>query len=154
MRKIILPCMLVLSFLTATAAQLSDQPFNSINDTIINNGLKEILSAISPIELEEVEDEPFDFNTEDYLPIGFDAHASFEAKYGIIYEVALEEEDVPFDFNTKDYLPIGFNLNKNILDAIVEIEIEEVEVPFDFDTKKYLPKGFDAHKKAIESIEL
>ena len=137
MKKLLVPCLLVISLMTATAAQVSTTTLNSLNDTIIKDELKTSKITYVEIAIEE-EDEVFNFNTEDYLPIGFDANRSFE------YEVVLEEGDEAFDFNIKEYLPVGFNLNEDVLSSIVEITIEEQDEAFDFDTKKYLPVGFEA----------
>ena len=131
--------MLVFSLMTATATQLSA---NTLNDTIVIEESK--IPTIEFVEVIEEADEPFDFNTADYLPLGFDATMSFEEKYEIMYEINFEETDEAFDFNTKDYLPVGFNLNENILRSITEIIVEEEDELFDFDTKKYLPVGFEA----------
>ncbi len=147
MKKLLIPCLLVISLMTATAAQVSATTLNSLNDTIAKDQLKTSMITYVEVAIEE-EDEAFDFNTEDYLPVGFDATRSFE------YEVVLEEEDEAFEFNTKDYLPIGFGLNKSVLDSIVEITIEEADEPFDFDTKRYLPRGFNASKEAIIKTEI
>ena len=144
--------MLVFSLMTATAAQLSTSSLNSLNDTI---NIEE--SKIPSIEFElvvEEADEVFDFNTADYLPLGFDVNMTFEEKYEIIYETNFEETDEAFDFNTADYLPVGFALNENILNSIVEITIKEEDEAFGFDTKKYLPIGFDASNKEVTSNEL
>ncbi len=147
MKKLLVPCLLVISLMTATAAQVSTTTLNSLNDTIAKDQLKASKIAYVEVAIEE-EDEVFDFNTQDYLPIGFDANRSFE------YEVVLEEADEAFDFNTKDYLPIGFGLKQSVLDSIIEITIEEADEPFDFDTKKYLPKGFNASKHVIIKTEI
>ena len=147
MKKLLAPCLLVISLMTATAAQVSTTTLNSLNDTIAKEKLDTTTLTYVEIAIEE-EDEAFDFNIKEYLPVGFDATRSFE------YEVVLEEEDAPFDFNTKDYLPIGFGLKKSVLDSIQEIVIEEEDTPFDFNTKDYLPKGFNASKKAIVLTEI
>ncbi len=153
MKKFLFPCMLVISLMTATAAQLPASILNSINDTIIKKELK--MPTIEFTEVaEEEEDEAFDFDTAAYLPIGFDPFMSFEEKYGLVYEVIIEEEDAPFDFDTKKYLPIGFGLSKTLLDSIVEINIEEEDEAFEFDTKMYLPKGFKATKTTTASTEI
>jgi len=152
MKNLILPCMLVFSLMTATAAQLSTSTLNSLNDSIIIEDSK--LPTIEFVEVVEEADETFDFNIADYLPLGFDANMTFEEKYEIAYEINLEEADEAFDFNTADYLPVGFNLNENLLNSIVEIAVEEEDESFDFDTKEYLPKGFDALKKVMITSEL
>ena len=54
----------------------------------------------------EEEDEAFDFDTADYLPIGFNAHLNI---YDTIEEIAIVEEDEPFDFDTMAYLPKDFD---------------------------------------------
>jgi hypothetical protein len=127
--------------MTATAAQLSTSTLNSLNDSIIIEGSK--IPTIEFVEVVEEADEAFDFNIEDYLPLGFDTNMTFEEKYEIVYEINLEEADEAFDFNTADYLPVGYNLNENILNSIVEITVDEEDESFDFDTKKYLPIGFE-----------
>jgi len=147
MRKFLAPCLLVISLMTASAAQLSVSTLNSMNDTINKENLKNTTVAYIEI-VEEVGDEVFDFNTKDYLPVGFNAFLNLE------YEVVLEEADEVFDFNTKDYLPVGFGLEKSVLDSIEEIEIEEVDEPFDFDTKKYVPKGFNTTNKTMVRTDL
>ena len=152
MKKLILPCMLVFSLMTATAAQLSTSTLNSSNDTIITEESK--IPLIEFVEVVEEADEAFDFNMADYLPLGFDANMTFEEKYEIMYETNFEEADEAFDFNTANYLPVGFNLDKTVLNSIVEITIEEEDESFDFDTKKYLPRGFDALKKVSITNEL
>ena len=147
MKKLLAPCSLVISLMTATAAQVTTSALVSINDTISKEELKK--STIAYVEfVEEEQDEAFDFDIKAYLPVGFNANVSFE------YEVVLEEADEPFDFNTKDYLPIGFGLKRSILDSIEEIVIEEADEPFDFDTKAYLPKDFYAAKKVKSNIAI
>ena len=154
MKKIILTSMLAISFMTATATQLSENVLNSLNDTISTKEIKIALNELDSIEVVEEQDEPFDFNIKDYLPIGFNPNKSIEEKYNIIYEVSIEEADEPFDFNTEDYLPVGFRLNTEIIKSIKEIAIVEKDEKFDFDTKSYLPKGFNPYKKVEITNEL
>ncbi len=147
MKKLLAPCLLVISLMTATAAQVTTSALVSINDTISKDELKN--TTIAYVEFaEEEQDEAFDFDIKAYLPVGFNANASF------IYEIVLEEADEPFDFNTRDYLPIGFGLKRAILDSIEEIVIEEADEPFDFDTKSYLPKDFHATQKVNSKIAI
>jgi hypothetical protein len=61
------------------------------------------LSDITEVAITE-DDEPFDFNTADYLPIGFNVYPILEE----IVEVEIIEEDEPFDFNMNEYLPKNF----------------------------------------------
>ncbi len=152
MKKFLIPCMLVISLMTATAAQLPTSILHSINDTIIKKELE--MPTIEFTVVAEEADEAFDFDTAAYLPIGFDPYVSFEEKYGIEYEVIMEEEDAPFEFNTKAYLPVGFGLSKTLLDSIVEITVEEEDEAFDFDTRMYLPKGFKATKTVTATTEI
>ena len=146
MKKLVAPCLLVISLMTASAAQLSVSTLNSINDTINKEDLRK--SLITYVEMDEEADEAFDFNTKDYLPVGFNAYTVLE------YEVVLEEEDAPFEFNTTSYLPVGFNVNSNILNSIVEIAVEEEDEAFDFDTKIYLPKEFNATNTIVVNSEI
>ncbi len=152
MKNLLFPCLLVISLMTATAAQLPANTFDSINDTMTIKELK--MPAIEFAVVAEEADEAFDFDTAAYLPIGFDPYISFEEKYGLEYEVILEEEDAPFEFNSKTYLPVGFNSHMNVLDTIVEIVIEEEDEAFDFDTQLYLPKDFNATKSIIVTTEI
>ena len=147
MKNLLAPCLLVISLMTANAAQVTTSTLVSINDTISKDELKN--STIAYVEFaDEEQDEAFDFDIKAYLPVGFNANTSFE------YEIVQEEADEPFDFNTKDYLPVGFGLKRSILDSIEEITIEEADEPFDFNTKAYLPKGFDATKKVSSNIAI
>lgn len=152
MKNLLLPCLLVISLMTATAAQLPAHTVTSIDDTVASKELT--LPTIEYSIVTEEVDEAFDFDTATYLPIGFDAYISFEEKYGLEYEVVLEEEDAPFEFNTTSYLPVGFNVNSNILNSIVEIAVEEEDEAFDFDTKMYLPKEFNATNSIVVNSEI
>ncbi len=152
MKNLLLPCLLVISLMTATAAQLPAHTVTSIDDTVASKELT--LPTIEYSIVTEEVDEAFDFDTATYLPIGFDAYVSFEEKYGLEYEVVLEEEDAPFEFNTTSYLPVGFNVNSNILNSIVEIAVEEEDEAFDFDTKMYLPKEFNATNSIVVNSEI
>ena len=57
--------------------------------------------------LNEEEDSPLDFNTNDYLPENFNAYSEDEAIL-VAHELLNEEADAPFDFDTSDYLPTNF----------------------------------------------
>ena len=87
------------------------------------------------------EDEAFEFDITEYLPVGFNANATYLSN---ITEIATVEADEPFDFNTADYLPVGFNVYP-LLEEVVDIEIIEEDEPFDFNTNDYLPGTFDAY---------
>jgi hypothetical protein len=53
------------------------------------------------------EDVLFEFNTSNYLPIGFNAYDEDEFVL-VSYDLLNMEVDAPFDFNTSDYLPVDF----------------------------------------------
>ncbi len=152
MKKLIVTSILAISFITANASQLLESSIS--NDTITKKERKTTTPETYPVVVvEEEADEPFDFNTKDYLPIGFNAYLSLDENFDLEFSAVVDETDEPFEFNTKDYLPVGFNAALN-LDAIVEVTIEEEDAPFDFDTKKYLPKGFNPSKKNKATSEL
>ncbi len=152
MKNLLFPCLLVISLMTATAAQLPTSVLHTINDSIIKNELQ--IPTIEFTEEVEEADEAFDFDTAAYLPIGFNPYVSLEENYGLVYEINIEEEDEAFDFDTAAYLPVGFGLKASILNSIVEIEIEEEDEAFDFDTKQYLPIAFSATKQEVASTEI
>ena len=141
MKKLIIASMLVIG-LIATAQSLQSNHLDLRNNPMCEsycNDLDENLIS----EINE-EDAPFDFNTKDYLPVGFNPYAT--DRYGEIFEVSLEEEDTPFDFDTKEYLPVGFNpYATDQYEDLSEISIEEEDEQFDFNTKNYLPKNFDPY---------
>jgi hypothetical protein len=148
MKKLIIVCTLAISIIAT--AQLS--PINNIDihNPIISRLNNDLLIESLPSETIEEEDATFNFNTIDYLPLGFNPYINNNL-FDIV-EFNIEEEDAPFDFNTNDFLPIGFNPNKRgqMMD-IVEFNIEE-DASFDFDTNKYLPKGFDPYKGLNNSL--
>ena len=153
MKNLIIPCMLVFSLMTATAAQLSTSTLNSLNDTIIIEESK--IPTIEFVEVVEEADEAFDFNTADYLPLGFDANMTFEEKFEIVYEINLEEADEAFDFNIADYLPLGFDANMTFeekFEIVYEINLKEADEAFDFNTEDYLPVGFNLNENILNSI--
>ena len=152
MKKLVITSILAISFITASATQLLESEI--VNDTINNKEVKTTTEEVYPtLVVVEEADEPFEFNTKDYLPVGFNATLSLDENYNLEFSSVIEEDEA-FDFNTNDYLPVGFNLSKAILDNIVEIETEDEDEPFEFDTKKYLPKGFNTLKKETISNEL
>ncbi|NNC69841.1 MAG: hypothetical protein HKN90_03355 [Flavobacteriaceae bacterium] len=152
MKKVIVTSILALSFITASATQLLESEI--VNDTINNKESKNTTEVVYPtLIVEEAADEPFEFNTKDYLPVGFNPTLSLDENYNLEFS-SIVEEDEAFDFNTNDYLPVGFNLSQALLDSIVEIETEYEDEPFEFDTKKYLPKGFNPLKKETIINEL
>ena len=143
-KKLMVTCILAISFITASASQLFE--VSILTDTISKEETKTTATVVNPVVPVEEVDEPFDFNTKDYLPVGFNAYLTLDREYDMDFSPVVEEDE-PFDFNTKDYLPIGFSLSRTIIDSIVEISIEEKDEPFDFDTAQYLPKGFNAYKE-------
>ncbi len=141
MKKLFIASMLVIGLIAT--AQFSQSNQLDLNETSINNSNYDLIIESLTAEALEEEDAPFDFNTKDYLPLGFNPYDNNEYTY--INEIFFEEEDAPFDFKTKDYLPIGFNpyaTNQNA--EVIEISLEE-DAPFDFNTKDYLPTGFNPY---------
>ena len=99
------------------------------------------------VNVSDTEDEyPFDFNTKDYLPLGFDPYE------GMIIDESnlLIEEPVVFDFDTNAYLPEGFDPYEGMFKY--KMVWNEEQVKFNFDTKKYLPKKFDPYKKVSAKV--
>lgn len=103
MKKLIIASMLVTGLMST--AQLSQNNHLYLKDNLISN-VNDNLQNKNCETIEE-EDEPFDFNTKDYLPFGFNPYAIYQ--YEDIIEISIEEKDATFDFNTKMYLPINFN---------------------------------------------
>ncbi len=132
--------------------------------------------------IEENKEVELAFNTEDYLPRGFNPYEAYFDIHSITYiedeiefeyyfdihtvDYIEENKEVELAFNTEDYLPRGFNPYEAYFDihsiTYIEDEIEfeyyfdihtidyvedEIEVKLDFNTKKYLPKGFNAYAK-------
>lgn len=99
-----------------------------------------------PVVTSAVE-QPFDFNTKDYLPLNFDPYK------GMFTDVsdALIEEPVSFDFDTKDYLSDNFDPYQGMLEY--EMVNANEDLQFEFDTQKYLPKDFNPYKKLAGNCE-
>ena len=103
----------------------------------------------STIELFEIEEEVnLGFNSEDYLPEGFNPLKGLHDLDWSTIELFEIEEEVNLGFNSEDYLPEGFNPLKGLNDldwnTIELFEIEE-EVDLGFNTKDYLPAHFNAN---------
>ncbi|MCB0458714.1 MAG: hypothetical protein R2821_09945 [Flavobacteriaceae bacterium] len=115
---------LILTLSLIVATEFFAQPFNDYN-------------SIVSVE----EETPFEFNTADYLPLGFDPYK------GMIEDESslLIEEPVKFDFDTKEYLPEGFDPYEGMI-QFERINTED-EAVFDFNTKDYLPVGFNPYRK-------
>ena len=131
----------------SSTAQSIDFQINNINSskmifTIAANSISTIFfndneEAVAIVE----KDTPFDFDTANYLPVGFNATLVLDAS---AYEAACIEEDAPFDFNTANHLPVGFNATLVLdTDEYEAANIEEDEA-FDFNTADYLPKPIEA----------
>jgi len=108
-------------------------------------GKTESLLDINSIEyIEEEQEIDLGFNTELYLPKGFDPYVAYVDLNSIEYIEEVEAVDLGFD--TKKYLPVNFDpYAKPInLNTIAYIEDDE-DVTLGYDHKKYLPRGFDAH---------
>ena len=110
MKKLIIISMFAISFI-ATAQYSTNDDFNS-NDSLLMAVLTDVnLDELIKVEA-AIEDAPFDFNTKDYLPLGFNPYAK---ENEILFEQIIEEEDAPFDFDTSLYLPAGFDPLKGLV---------------------------------------
>ena len=113
--------------------------FNS-SDFVLENTL--LLEDIDFIDLDtELE---LDFDTEPYLPVGFNP-----------YKEGFDLNQIPFEdinelgeeFGISNALPADFDPYAigDVMTAVNYIE-EEEEIVLGFDTSKYLPEGFDPYK--------
>ena len=76
---------------------------------------KEIVSIASIAVHDLNENIALDFNTADYLPVGFNAHKGMNTiDWDSIKLYDLKEDD-DFGFDTKKYLPVDFNPNKGLI---------------------------------------
>ncbi|MCK0159164.1 hypothetical protein [Allomuricauda sp. F6463D] len=104
------------------------------------------LNDITYIEQEEEIDLAFD--TEQYLPEGFDPYVGMDT---VVDEIVFieEDEEIHLGFDTTPYLPEGFNAYKGMVFNIDEIEVMEMEeeIHLDFDIQNYLPSNFDVLAK-------
>ena len=110
MKKLIIVGMLAISFIAT--AQLSKSKNLNYKDTLITSYYNDSIIESLPSVVVEEEDAPFDFNTKDYLPLGFNPYAKEQAPFKF---EAIVEEDAAFDFDTKKYLPKGFDPYKGLL---------------------------------------
>ena len=109
MKKFIIPFFLIVSL--TISAQFTE--YKTINfgkalsynyKTVTNNISNTIFDSLFEIN-EEEEDEPFDFDIQNYLPIGFNPYKLMFKAYSNLFEYLFEEEDASFDFDTEEYLP-------------------------------------------------
>ncbi len=115
---------------------------------LILQGETEILEINDIVFIEQDEEIKLDFDTTDYLPLGFNAYEGLELDLNDIIIVE-EEEEINLGFDTAQYLPADFNAYDGMefdIDEIVYIEDEE-EIILDFDTEVYLPENFNANTK-------
>lgn len=135
----------------SSSTMVEHQLFNSVF-----GNPDETTLCIDDIVVFELEEElEYDFNTKDYLPVGFNP---LKGKYDLDWrkiELVELEEELEYDFDTKNYLPVCFNSIKGKHDLdwskIELVELEE-ELEYDFDTKDYLPVGFDTSKTITTKI--
>jgi len=111
---------------------------------------EETTLKVEDIKVFDLEEElEYNFDTQEYLPVGFNPlKGKHDLNWNEIELVELEEE-LKLDFDTKDYLPVGFNPLKGKYDldwSKIEILQIEEELEYDFDTKDYLPVSFIANK--------
>ncbi len=103
---------------------------------------------IKDINVYELEEEvTIEFDTQQYLPMGFNPLKGLGDLDWSTIELMEIEDEVTINFDTKQYLPKDFNPLKGLYDLnwdIIElIELEE-EVIIDFDTRQYLPVNFNS----------
>ena len=95
---------------------------------------------IASIELIEIEEEVvLNFDTTNYLPVGFNALKGKDDLDWSTIEVLEIEEEVAFNFDTTKYLPAGFNAlySKDDLDqAIVNMVIIKIEEELGYNLNK------------------
>ncbi|MFD0799191.1 hypothetical protein ACFQZJ_17075 [Maribacter chungangensis] len=104
---------------------------------------------VNDIDLIEIEEElELGFDTDQYLPEGFNPYARMFATNENMGLIEVDEE-IELGFNTAAYLPEGFNPYKGMIFAIEDIVVieEEEEFILDFNTQKYLPNSFNALAK-------
>ena len=108
----------------------------------------EILEINDIVFIEQDEEIKLDFDTTDYLPLGFNAYEGLELDLNDIIIVE-EEEEINLGFDTAQYLPADFNAYDGMefdIEEIIYIEDEE-EIILDFDTQVYLPENFNPNTK-------
>jgi hypothetical protein len=100
------------------------------------------------------------FDTEDYLPEGFDPYVG--TLEDVAYVAMDEAGEVELGYDTAEYLPEGFDPHVGDLNDLAYVQ-EEKSVELGFDTAPYLPEGFCPHlgnyndvafAEAQEDIEL
>ena len=98
--------------------------------------------------LEEEDSIDLGFDTDLYLPSGFDPYKTYFDYDAVVY---IEAEDDNLDMDTASYLPEGFNPYA-APDDFMSISYMEDEADEDlgFDTAPYLPAGFDAYEKQLD----
>lgn len=98
--------------------------------------------------IEEYEEIELNFDTKEYLPMGFNAYEGMVFDLGDIEYLEIEDE-IELGFNTEKYLPEGFDAYADAtlnLDDIIYLE-EEEDIELGFNTSTYLPDGFNAYGK-------
>lgn len=98
--------------------------------------------------IEVTEDFELDFDTEQYLPEGFNPYDGMHADLSGVDFIETEQE-IDLGFNTAKYLPIGFDAYKGMeidLGEVIYIE-EEEEIELDFNAQNYLPNNFNAYSR-------
>jgi hypothetical protein len=117
MKKFQLTAIFLMSLTSILSMQIETDPVND----------KQVLSEI--IYVEDTEDVELGFNTQDYLPRGFNPYESFFNIHSIEFIEPLME--VNFDFEVKDFLPRGF------MAGIPYFNVMEIPYVIDFDENKF-----------------
>jgi len=115
------------------------------NVALANTGTRDSVLEIDTIAyLEEEEITPINFETEAYLPVGFNP---YEAPTNFQHISYIDEGQLNIDlgFDTQAYLPAGFNPYPFFFDIDSIEYIDENDLfEIDFNTKKYLPRYFNS----------
>ncbi len=115
---------------------------------LLLQGETEILEINEIVFIEQDQEINLDFDTADYLPLGFNAYEGLELNLNDIIIIE-EEEEINLGFDAAKYLPADFNAYDGMefdIDEIVYIE-EEEEIILAFDPGVYLPENFNANTK-------
>ena len=139
MNSLILVSSLILGWNGTTQMESDTTEYEPVYNEVACEASAAELNIDQILYVEEQQEIVLGFDTAEYLPENFDAHA------GNLNDIAfIEEEEVVLGFDTAEYLPENFDAYAGDLNDIVYVE-EEEEIILGFDTSQYLPDGFDPH---------
>ena len=116
----------------------------------VNNSTYELdLNEI--VFIEEEENIDLGFDTQDYLPEGFDANEVYVNLDNVNF---IEEDEFDLGFDTTEYLPENFDAYAapEGIEGINYMEEEEV-IDLGFDTAAYLPEGFNPYETYVFDLD-